>query len=154
MVWVPSISTVIGSDVLFSNAHPFTCEVSANGRKKWIDALDKMEALGAEVVIPGHMKHGEPFDERSYKFTRDYLIETDKELDKLRKKYNITKDGEVNEMAMKEFFYDLCMKFPDAILIFLSNDMTSSVFLGGREWNWNNLNDGPDMTGINASIHR
>ena len=154
VVWVPSISTVIGSDVLFSNAHPFTCEVSANGRKKWIDALDKMEALGAEVVIPGHMKHGEPFDERSYKFTRDYLIETDKELDKLRKKYNITKDGEVNEMAMKEFFYDLCMKFPDAILIFLSNDMNSSVFLGGREWNWNNLNDGPDMTGINTSIHK
>ena len=57
-------------------------------------------------------------------------------------------------MAMKEFFYDLCMKFPEAILIFLSNDMNSSVFLGGRDWNWNNLNDGPDMTGINASIHR
>jgi len=32
--------------------------------------------------------------------------------------------------------------------------MNSSVFLGGREWNWNNLNDGPDMTGINASIHK
>ena len=139
VVWVPSIKTVIGSDVLFSNAHPFTCEVSANGRKKWIDALNKLETLGAEVVIPGHMKQGEPFDERSYKFTRDYLIATDEELAK-------TND-------MKEFFYDMCMKFPEAILIFLSNDMNSSVFLGGREWNWNNLNDGPDMTGINASIH-
>jgi len=138
VVWVPSIKTVIGSDVLFSQAHPFTCEVSANGRKKWIDALNKMEALGAEVVIPGHMKQGEPLDERSFKFTRDYLIATDEELAK-------TKD-------MKEFFYDMCMKFPDAVLIFLSNDMNSSVFLGGREWNWNNLNDDPDMTGINASI--
>ena len=138
VVWVPSIKTIIGSDVIFSNAHPFTCEVSANGRKKWIDALDKLAALDADVIIPGHMKHGEPFDARSLKFTRDYLVATDEELAK-------TKD-------MKEFFYDMCMKFPEAILIFLSNDMNSSVFLGGREWNWNNLNDGPDMTGINASI--
>ena len=124
--------------MLFSQAHPFTCEVSANGRKKWIDAIEKLEKLGAEVVIPGHMKHGEPLDERAYKFTKDYLIATDEELAK-------TSD-------MKEFFYDMCMKFPEAVLIFLSNDMNSSVFLGGREWNWNNLNDGPDMTGINASI--
>lgn len=138
VVWVPSIKTIIGSDVIFSNAHPFTCEVSANGRKKWIDALDKLAALNAEVIIPGHMKHGEPLDARSLKFTRDYLVATDEELAK-------TKD-------MKEFFYDMCMKFPEAVLIFLSNDMNSSVFLGGREWNWNNLNDGPDMTGINASI--
>ena len=138
VVWVPSIKTVIGSDVLFSQAHPFTCEVRANGRKKWIDAIEKLEKLGAEVVIPGHMKHGEPLDERAYKFTKDYLIATDEELAK-------TSD-------MKEFFYDMCMKFPEAVLIFLSNDMNSSVFLGGREWNWNNLNDGPDMTGINASI--
>ena len=153
IVYVPSISTVIGSDVLFSNAHPFTCEVSANGRKKWIDAINKLEALGAQVVIPGHAKHGEPYDGRAYTFTRDYLIETDKELDKLCKKYGI-KSGDVNEMAMKEFFYDMCMKFPEAVLIFLSNDMNSSVFLGGREWNWNNLNDGPEMTGINTSIKK
>lgn len=138
VVWVPSIKTIIGSDVLFSNAHPFTCEVSANGRKKWIDAIEKLEKLNADVVIPGHMKHGEPFDGRALKFTKEYIIATDEELAK-------TKD-------MKEFFYDMCMKFPDAVLIFLSNDMNSSVFLGGREWNWNNLNDGPDMTGINTSI--
>ena len=62
----------------------------------------------------------------------------------------ISEDQDTSDM--KEFFYNMCMRFPTSILIFLSNDMNSSVFLGGREWNWNNLNDGPDMTGINASI--
>jgi len=42
---------------------------------------------------------------------------------------------------MKEFFYNMCMRFPEANLIFLSNDMNSSVFLGGREWNWSDLED-------------
>ncbi len=126
-VWVPSIKTFIGSDVLFSQAHPFTCEVSAKGRARWIADIEKFMKYGAEVVVPGHVKQGEPFDERAFTFTRDYLIATEEELAK-------TKD-------YKEFFYDMCMKFPDAQLIFLSNDMNSSVFLGGREWNWSDMDD-------------
>ena len=126
-VWIPSIKTLVGSDILFSNAHPFTCEVSAKGRAKWIADIEKLEQLGAEVVIPGHAKAGEPFDGRSFKFTKDYLIATEEEL-------AATQD-------MKEFFYNMCMRFPTANLIFLSNDMNSSVFLGGREWNWSDMDD-------------
>ncbi|MBR4157579.1 MAG: MBL fold metallo-hydrolase [Oscillospiraceae bacterium] len=126
-VWIPSIKTLIGSDILFSNAHPFTCEVSAKGRAKWIADIEKLEQFGAEVVIPGHAKAGEPFDGRSFKFTKDYLIATEEEL-------AATQD-------MKEFFYNMCMRFPTANLIFLSNDMNSSVFLGGREWNWSDMDD-------------
>ena len=126
-VWIPSIKTLIGSDILFSNAHPFTCEVSAKGRAKWIAEIEGLEKLGAEVVIPGHAKFGEPFDGRSLKFTKDYLIATEEEL--------------ANTTDMKVFFYNMCMRFPEAILIFLSNDMNSSVFLGGREWNWSDMDD-------------
>ncbi len=126
-VWVPSIKTFIGSDVLFSQAHPFTCEVSAKGRKKWIADIERFEKMGAEVVIPGHVKHGEPFDERAFTFTKEYLKATEEEL------------ARTNDM--KEFFYDMCMKFPDAQLIFLSNEMNSSVFLGGREWDWSDMDD-------------
>ena len=126
-VWVPSIKTLIGSDILFSDAHPFTCEVSAGGRKKWYAEIEKLEQLGAEVVIPGHVKPGTPLDERTFKYTKDYLVATEEELAK-------TTD-------MKEFFYNMCMRFPTSILIFLSNDMNSSVFLGGREWNWSDLTD-------------
>ena len=40
--------------------------------KAWIETWDKFEALGAEVVIPGH---GEPTDMATVrKYTRDYLV--------------------------------------------------------------------------------
>jgi hypothetical protein len=28
------------------------------------------------------------------------------------------------------------MRYPDANLIFLSNEMNSAVFKGGRDWHW------------------
>lgn len=126
-VWVPSIKTLIGSDILFSDAHPFTCEVSTNGRKKWYDEICKLEQLGADVVIPGHIKPDTPLDGRTFTYTKDYLTATEEELAK-------TTD-------YKEFFYNMCMRFPTSVLIFLSNDMNSSVFLGGREWNWSDMSD-------------
>lgn len=126
-VWVPSIRTLIGSDILFSDAHPFTCEVSAKGRQKWHDCIEDLEKLGAQVVIPGHVKPGTPLDERSFAYTKDYLKATEEEL--------------ANTSDMKEFFYNMCMRFPSSVLIFLSNDMNSSVFLGGREWNWSDMDD-------------
>ena len=53
----------------------------------------------------------------------------------------ISKIFEETAANEKEFFYDMCMKFPDDVLVFLSNDMNSSVFLGGREWSWSDMND-------------
>ncbi len=53
MVWIPSIKTLYGSDVLFNQAHPFTCEVTADERKQWAKEIDKIEKMGAEVIIPG-----------------------------------------------------------------------------------------------------
>ena len=37
VVWIPSIKTLYGSDVLFNQAHPFTCEVTPEERR----AMDK-----------------------------------------------------------------------------------------------------------------
>jgi glyoxylase-like metal-dependent hydrolase (beta-lactamase superfamily II) len=121
VVWIPSIKTFYGSDVLFNQAHPFTCEVTAEERELWIQEIERFEALGAEVVIPGHQKPGMPFDSGSYNFTRDYLVATDEELAK-------TKD-------VAGFYYAMVKRFPDANL-FISNEMNSNVFKGGMEWNW------------------
>ena len=62
VVWIPSIKTLYGSDVLFNQAHPFTCEVTAEERHQWIKDLERLEKLNAEVIIPGHQKPGMPFD--------------------------------------------------------------------------------------------
>jgi hypothetical protein len=61
------------------------------------------------------------FDSSSLSFTKDYLIATDEELLK-------TKD-------VAGFYYAMVKRFPDANL-FLSNEMNSSVFKGGMDWNW------------------
>jgi glyoxylase-like metal-dependent hydrolase (beta-lactamase superfamily II) len=121
VVWIPSIKTLYGSDVLFNQAHPFTCEVTAEERKQWIKDIERLEAMNAEVIIPGHQKPGMPFDSSSFSFTKDYLIATDEELSK-------TED-------VAGFYYAMVKRFPDANL-FISNEMNSSVFKGGMNWDW------------------
>jgi hypothetical protein len=138
IVWVPSIKTVICSDVVFNGAHPFTCEVSRKGRKKWIADLEKIRNLGAEVIIPGHAKRDMSFDESGLNYTRDYLIATDEELDLASAKQD-------KSNAMFEFYYNMDKRFFDSKLR-KSNEMNSNVFLGGREWNdlWNEDMDADD----------
>jgi len=120
-VWIPSIKTLYGSDVLFNQAHPFTCELTAEERKQWIKDIERLEKLGADVIIPGHQKPGMPFDSSSCSFTRDYLIATDEELAK------------TDDVA--GFYYAMVKRFPDANL-FISNEMNTNVFKGGLDWNW------------------
>ena len=121
VIWIPSIKTLYGSDVLFNQAHPFTCEVTAEERKLWIQDIEHLETMNAEVIIPGHQKPGMPFDSSSYDFTKDYLIATDEELQK-------TSD-------VAGFYYAMVKRFPDANL-FISNEMNANVFKGGMVWDW------------------
>jgi glyoxylase-like metal-dependent hydrolase (beta-lactamase superfamily II) len=120
-VWIPSIKTLYGSDVLFNQAHPFTCEVTEEERKQWIADIERLEKLGAEVIIPGHQKPGMPFDFSSCSFTKDYLVATDEEL------------ARTNDVA--GFYYAMVKRFPDANL-FISNEMNAGFFKGGLDWNW------------------
>jgi glyoxylase-like metal-dependent hydrolase (beta-lactamase superfamily II) len=121
VIWIPSIKTLYGSDVLFNQAHPFTCEVTAEERQQWIRDIESLEKIGADVIIPGHQKPGMPFDSSCFTFMKNYLIATEEEIAR-------TKD-EAN------FFYAMVQRFPEANL-FISNEMNAGVFKGGRNWNW------------------
>ena len=125
MVWIPCMKTLYASDVLFNQAHPFTCELTAHERQQWIEDIHKIEALGAEIIIPGHQKPGMPFDQSSLDFTQDYLLATEEEL------------ARHNDVA--GFYYAMAERFPEANLIHLSNEMNANVFKGGRDWNWREL---------------
>jgi len=120
-VWIPSIRTLLGSDVLFNQAHPFTCELTAEERLQWIRDIERLEKLGAGVIIPGHQKPGMSFDASSFDFTKDYLVATEEELAR-------TKD-------VASFYYAMVKRFPEANL-FISNEMNANVFKGGMRWNW------------------
>jgi len=122
MVWIPSIKTLYASDVLFNQAHPFTCELTADERKQWIADIDKIETMGAEVIIPGHQKPGCQFDRSSLDFTRDYLVATEEEL--------------ARHDTVAGFYYAMAERFRGADLIHLSNEMNANVFKGHRDWHW------------------
>ena len=122
MVWIPSVKTLYASDVLFNQAHPFTCELTAEERKQWTGDIDKIEKMGAEVIIPGHQKPGMQFDRSSLDFTREYLVATEEEL------------ARTNDVA--GFYYAMAERFPGADLIHLSNEMNANVFKGTRDWHW------------------
>jgi glyoxylase-like metal-dependent hydrolase (beta-lactamase superfamily II) len=121
VVWIPSIKTLYGSDVLFNQAHPFTCEVTDEERRQWIRDIEQLEKMGAEVVIPGHQKPGMPFDSSSFTFTKEYLIATEEEI------------ANTNDEGC--FYYAMARRFPEANL-FISNEMNAGVFKGGKNWNW------------------
>ncbi len=124
MVWIPSVKTLYGSDVLFNQAHPFTCELTVEERKQWIADIDKIEKMGAEVIIPGHQKPGMQFDKSSLDFTREYCVATEEELARTE--------------SVGDFYYAMIKRFPKANLL-ISDDMNSNVFKGGMDWNWREI---------------
>mgnify|MGYP006285831707 CR=1 FL=1 len=125
MVWIPDIKTLYGSDVLFNQAHPFTCELTKRDRAQWIADIGDIETMGAEVIIPGHQKPGMQFDRSSLDFTREYIRATEEEL--------------VRQDSVEGFYYAMADRFPDADLVRLSNGMNAAVFKGGLDWNWREI---------------
>ena len=70
MVWLPEKKLVISGDTAFHVRMLPIFEDTDTAR--WIRVWDKFEALGAQVVIPGH---GGPTDMATVrKWTRDYLV--------------------------------------------------------------------------------
>ncbi len=126
VVWVPSIKTLIAGDVLFNEAHPFTCEVSAQQRDRWYKDIVRLEEkLKPEVVIPGHQKEGCLLDSSALKYMKDYLKATEEVLAKTN--------------TASEFFYEMFERFPNSTLLKYSNEMNAEVFKGGRPWDWSDM---------------
>ena len=51
VVWLPERKIVIAGDIVFHKGTPFALMGSVAG---WLNALDRVRALGAETIIPGH----------------------------------------------------------------------------------------------------
>ncbi len=70
MVWLPEKKLVLSGDTAF---HVRMLPIFEDtDTAKWVEVWDKFEALGAQIVIPGH---GGPTDMATVrKWTRDYLV--------------------------------------------------------------------------------
>ena len=130
VVWIPSIKTLYGSDVIFNDAHPFTCEVSSKQRLEWIGELERLEReLQPEIVIPGHQKKGCLLDGKTaIKYTIDYIKATEEELKNI--------SGLEPKVGTAVFFHSLEERFPNNAISMYSNKMNAGVFSGEIEWEW------------------
>jgi glyoxylase-like metal-dependent hydrolase (beta-lactamase superfamily II) len=73
-VWIPSIKTMLGGVVVFSNMHVFLADTKTpESRQKWYKTLDVIEQLHPTTVIPGHMLGDKPMTIQSVNFTRKYI---------------------------------------------------------------------------------
>ena len=129
VVWIPSIKTLIGSDVIFNEAHPFTCEISGAQRLEWIAELEKLEReLQPEVVIPGHQRAGCLLDRSGIKYTIDYIKATNEEIAAIK--------GLDSKIGTAVFFYNMEKRFPNNAISMYSNKMNASVYSGEFVWEW------------------
>ncbi|WP_261640011.1 MBL fold metallo-hydrolase [Erwinia mallotivora] len=73
-LWIPSIRTLIASDVVFSDAHVWMADMRTPERiAGWMASLDRLEALGAKTVIPGHSPIRSSLSPSAIGFTRRYI---------------------------------------------------------------------------------
>jgi cyclase len=51
VAWIPERKLLFSGDLVFNGGTPFALGGSVGG---WLDAMDRLEALGAETIVPGH----------------------------------------------------------------------------------------------------
>ena len=73
-IHIPSLDTLIATDMAYVDAHVWVRENTTPERiQLWRDNLDRLEAIGAGTVIPGHRLDTSANDASVFAFTRDYL---------------------------------------------------------------------------------
>jgi glyoxylase-like metal-dependent hydrolase (beta-lactamase superfamily II) len=76
-VWIPSLKTVVAGDIVYDGVFPWTAETTAETRQEWSASLDKVAAIGATSVIPGHQKLDKQHEPANVDFTKTYLKDFD-----------------------------------------------------------------------------
>ncbi len=120
VVWVPSIKTLIASDLIYDHAHAWMSAAKTPAlRQAWLDALDILEALQPEIVVPGHAPSDQYLSPASINYTRQYI------------KTFIAKLNETNDSA--ELMAEMRRIYPDVAMQF-SIEYGSKILKDGWVW--------------------
>ena len=77
-LYVPSIGLIVAGDVVYNQCRMYVGETTAESRKNWIAALDRLAALNPTIVVAGHKKPGAPDSPSAIQDTRRYLEDFDR----------------------------------------------------------------------------
>ena len=73
-VYIPALDTLVASDFLYSQTHQWMAEnISPERIQRWRESLDRLEAVGAGTVVPGHEGPGAVRDPSIFGTTRAYI---------------------------------------------------------------------------------
>ncbi|OYU20273.1 MAG: MBL fold hydrolase [Rhodobacteraceae bacterium PARR1] len=72
-VHIPSLNTLIATDIAYIDTHLWMEEVAASGTDAWRASVETLRAIGAKTVIPGHRKTASPNDASVFDATIAYL---------------------------------------------------------------------------------
>lgn len=72
-VHIPSLDTLIATDVAYIDTHLWMEEVATTGTEGWRASVEALRGIGATTVIPGHRKSGSPNDATVFDATVAYL---------------------------------------------------------------------------------
>ncbi|MDH6630169.1 glyoxylase-like metal-dependent hydrolase (beta-lactamase superfamily II) [Streptomyces sp. LBL] len=70
---VPSLRLVVAGDAVYNNVHLYLAESAREGRKEWLAALDRIEALDPRLVVAGHKDPQAPDTAGAIEQTRAYI---------------------------------------------------------------------------------
>ena len=73
-VWIPSLRALITGDIVFDQVHVWLATSDDASRKAWLETLDRLAALHARMVVPGHKKSADLENSPdAIAFTRQYI---------------------------------------------------------------------------------
>ncbi|KAK4497707.1 hypothetical protein PRZ48_010360 [Zasmidium cellare] len=74
VLWVPSIKLIAGGDVVYGDLHQMLMAANTKElREEWIRALETVQALQPEIVVPAHKKLHELTGPSHLEITKNYL---------------------------------------------------------------------------------
>jgi glyoxylase-like metal-dependent hydrolase (beta-lactamase superfamily II) len=76
--WVPSARAVICGDVVFNGSALGIFGQTKAQRAAWVATLNRIGALGPEIVVAGHTRPGAPATRVALDYTRGYLLAFEK----------------------------------------------------------------------------
>ncbi|MEX3968354.1 MBL fold metallo-hydrolase [Paraburkholderia sp. EG286B] len=74
-LYVPSIGLLISGDAIYNETHPYLAESNDDGRRAWLSAIDRIEALNPTAVVAGHGPLNPDSSPRHINATRQYILD-------------------------------------------------------------------------------
>jgi glyoxylase-like metal-dependent hydrolase (beta-lactamase superfamily II) len=78
-IWIPELEALIAGDIVFHGIHVWLGETLEEQRLDWVANLNALIDMNPKIVVAGHKRPGLDDDLSSLTFTRDYIVDFNRE---------------------------------------------------------------------------